>query len=179
MTDEPEHVCRPGATVYYCPASGETESDCHGGFDQCCDRPDLHRPVSTVLRDGLAAALISRIKQAVIPDSTRLGVGGATTSLFAANEFDLADSALGVLTEYLDIGDAEAWCKICRRVWDGKRHRCESDAEQRLGTIREKAVEWAALAPPDDWGDTTQDTVMADVGRFLLQIIDQPRKADV
>lgn len=43
---EPEHVCKPGATTYFCPASGETESDCHGGFDQCCDRPDLHRPIA-------------------------------------------------------------------------------------------------------------------------------------
>ncbi|MFH8581699.1 hypothetical protein [Streptomyces zaomyceticus] len=40
---EPEHVCRPGTSVYYCPASGSTESDCHGGFDVCCSRPDLHR----------------------------------------------------------------------------------------------------------------------------------------
>jgi hypothetical protein len=42
--DETEHVCAPGATTYFCPTSGETESDCHGGFVQCCDRPELHRP---------------------------------------------------------------------------------------------------------------------------------------
>ena len=42
---EPEHVCRPGASVYYCPTGGSTESDCHGGFDVCCDQPDLHQPV--------------------------------------------------------------------------------------------------------------------------------------
>jgi hypothetical protein len=36
------HVCKPDATTYYCPTSGEMESDCHGGFDVCCDRPDLH-----------------------------------------------------------------------------------------------------------------------------------------
>ncbi|MFJ7990268.1 hypothetical protein [Streptomyces sp. NPDC096351] len=40
---EPEHVCRPDATVYYCPTAGEVESDCHGGFDTCCSRPELHR----------------------------------------------------------------------------------------------------------------------------------------
>ncbi|MFB7359608.1 hypothetical protein [Streptomyces gardneri] len=40
---EPEHVCRPGASVYYCPTIGELESDCHGGFDTCCSHPDLHR----------------------------------------------------------------------------------------------------------------------------------------
>ncbi|WP_329215144.1 hypothetical protein OG352_06135 [Streptomyces sp. NBC_01485] len=38
------HVCKPGASTYYCPTSGQTESDCHGGFDVCCDRPELHAP---------------------------------------------------------------------------------------------------------------------------------------
>lgn len=36
-----EHVCKPGAKVYWC--QGEWESDCHGGFDVCCGRYDLHR----------------------------------------------------------------------------------------------------------------------------------------
>jgi len=39
-----------------------------------------------------------------------------------------ADAVLAVLLEYLDIGDAEAWCKTCRRVWEGKHHRCEPAA---------------------------------------------------
>lgn len=43
---EQEHVCKPDATTYFCPASDQTESDCHGGFGQCCDRPDLHRPTA-------------------------------------------------------------------------------------------------------------------------------------
>ncbi|MEU3903280.1 hypothetical protein AB0F20_05625 [Streptomyces goshikiensis] len=49
MTSEtkPGHVCKPCASLYYCPASGRTESDCHGGFDVCCDRPDLHRLATT------------------------------------------------------------------------------------------------------------------------------------
>ncbi|MFG2412316.1 hypothetical protein [Streptomyces goshikiensis] len=48
MTSEtkPGHVCKPGVSLYYCPASDRTESDCHGGFDVCCDRPDLHLPVT-------------------------------------------------------------------------------------------------------------------------------------
>jgi hypothetical protein len=30
---------------YFCPASGATECcGTHGGWDTCCDRPDLHRP---------------------------------------------------------------------------------------------------------------------------------------
>ncbi|MFI8301537.1 hypothetical protein ACIGCZ_37145 [Streptomyces nigra] len=45
--------------------------------------------------------------------------------------------AMKALTAHLDIGDAEAWCKTCRRVWDSKHHRCESDAEQRLAKVRD------------------------------------------
>ncbi|MFE7972980.1 hypothetical protein [Streptomyces shenzhenensis] len=135
MTDKTEHQCKPGATIYYCPTSGEIESDCHGGFDQCCDRPDLHRPVSTVLRDQLAAALIARIKESVLP-ATAFAVG-QVGSVFAATEFDLADTAIGALTAYLEFGPEDAWCKTCRRVWDGKYHRCESEAEQRLTRVRD------------------------------------------
>jgi hypothetical protein len=50
-----QHVCKPGASLYYCPTAGETESDCHGGFDVCCDRPDLHQPVRLCDRCGHAA----------------------------------------------------------------------------------------------------------------------------
>jgi hypothetical protein len=31
---------------YFCPTSGEWESPCHGGFDTCCERPDLHQTIS-------------------------------------------------------------------------------------------------------------------------------------
>lgn len=86
------------------------------------------------LRDHLAAALIARIKRATVSEAQPFG---PLTSLLAANEFDLADTAIAALLEYLDIGDAEAWCKVCRRVWDGKQHRCESDAEQHLAQAEE------------------------------------------
>ncbi|MFE4857320.1 hypothetical protein [Streptomyces sp. NPDC056670] len=36
------HACNLGASTYYCPTSGGIESDCHGGFDTCCDQPQLH-----------------------------------------------------------------------------------------------------------------------------------------
>src|SRR5690349_18192734 len=39
---EEEHVCTPGATLYYCPTAGEVESSCHGGFDVCCSAPEKH-----------------------------------------------------------------------------------------------------------------------------------------
>lgn len=44
-------------------------------------------------------------------------------------------------------------------------------AEMKLGQIRAKATEWSALAPPDDWGNTPQDTALADVGRLLLRLL--------
>ena len=40
---------------YFCPASGDVESAAVGGFDTCCDRPDLHRVV-TVVQEGVATA---------------------------------------------------------------------------------------------------------------------------
>jgi hypothetical protein len=49
--EQDEHVCKPGASTYFCPTSGEIESDCHGGFDQCCDRPDLHQPARAAWQD--------------------------------------------------------------------------------------------------------------------------------
>ncbi|MFF9118327.1 hypothetical protein ACF09Y_22455 [Streptomyces massasporeus] len=54
MADEaqPAHVCKPGASTYHCPTSGQTESDCHGGFDTCCDRPDLHQAAAGAQQDG-------------------------------------------------------------------------------------------------------------------------------
>jgi hypothetical protein len=51
------------------------------------------------------------------------------------------DAILAALTEHLDIGEAEAWCKICRRVWDGPRHRCESSVERQAAVLREALAE--------------------------------------
>jgi len=51
------------------------------------------------LRDRIAHALITRIKQSVIPEPWRPGQIG---SIFAATEFDLADAVLAVLPEPAD-----------------------------------------------------------------------------
>lgn len=55
----------------------------------------------TALRDRIAAALIARIKQAVVP-RLEPWPSGAVGSLFAATEFDLADAVLAVLPEPAD-----------------------------------------------------------------------------
>ncbi|MEW2302035.1 hypothetical protein AB0958_19015 [Streptomyces sp. NPDC006655] len=49
-----------------------------------------------------------------------------------------ANAVLTALEEFLDLGDAEAWCKSCRRVWEGRNHRCESTAEQQLDALRDE-----------------------------------------
>ncbi|MFI5814915.1 hypothetical protein ACIA7S_28650 [Streptomyces sp. NPDC051643] len=49
-----------------------------------------------------------------------------------------ASEALAAITSYLTIADADAWCKACRRIWEGPRHRCESDAEQRYAALQQE-----------------------------------------
>jgi hypothetical protein len=108
-----------------------------GGYVTCsrldCPNPtladdQLHRGrPDTNLREHLATAL-----DTAFSDNYQPGHGFPTD--------EVTDAALTALTEQLDIGEAEAWCKICRRVWDGKAHQCEGDAEQRLARLRDSAA---------------------------------------
>jgi uncharacterized protein (DUF1778 family) len=47
-------------------------------------------------------------------------------------------------------------------------------AETANNRVRVRAEQWAALAPADDWGDSTADTLTADHGRAILADLDQP-----
>jgi hypothetical protein len=77
----------------------------------------------------------------------------------------LSEAALATFTAHLDIGEAEAWCKTCRRVWDGPGHRCEGDAEQRLSAVRDLR---------NDLREITGARWIADA---LDNILDQPLEA--
>lgn len=44
-------------------------------------------------------------------------------------------------------------------------------AEAAVAAVAVKATEWQKLAPADDWGNTPQDTVLADTGRYLLALM--------
>jgi hypothetical protein len=70
------------------------------------------------LREGIAAAVRGCVEEGNI----RYG--------------HVADTVLAVIAEHLDIGEEQAWCKTCRRAWDGARHRCESDGEQQAVQLR-------------------------------------------
>jgi hypothetical protein len=60
----------------------------------------------TALRDRIAAALLARIKWATVSKDRP---ANALTSLFAANEFDLADAVLSVLPASVDRADVLLW----------------------------------------------------------------------
>lgn len=36
----------PDCALYYCPTVGDVECPVHGGFDVCCNRLDLHQPIT-------------------------------------------------------------------------------------------------------------------------------------
>jgi len=77
MTD-PEHVCRPSASVYYCPTAEELESACHGGFDVCCGQPDLHEPLVAASDESLD------IRRRYLVPAGQLRVGGEPDAVHLA-----------------------------------------------------------------------------------------------
>jgi hypothetical protein len=67
----------------------------------------------------------------------------------------------------------EAEARLDGQAWDDLAARAKrSDAI--LARVREFAAEMAALAPPDEWGLTPAHTTKADMGRFILAILDGP-----
>ena len=72
--------------------------------------------------------------------------------LLTPEEFRIVDeftaAALTAVRQHLDIGEEHAWCKTCRRVWDGPQHRCESDAEQTVARVTALHEQWVKAGPP-------------------------------
>jgi hypothetical protein len=79
----------------------------------------------------------------------------------SADEYDCcAEAVQDALEQHLHIGEEEAWCKTCRRVWEGKHHQCESDAEQQAAKLRDRLAHWKtelqqalSMDPTRDWDD--------------------------
>lgn len=42
-----------------------------------------------------------------------------------AHHLGEADAVLQALEDHLNIGETEAWCKVCLRVWEGRTHTCD------------------------------------------------------
>lgn len=117
--DGEQHVCKPGANLYYCPTSGRTESDCHGGFDVCCDRPDLHIPSAE------AAPTIAALQAAARKKGVRLALTiddkPETGDTLAAAELEASQRR--AVTFQIRIDSARAWA------------RQNLDAEQQAGLL--------------------------------------------
>lgn len=67
-------------------------------------------------------------------------------------------------------------CPLCGDYVTGPCPTCAASAIGAVARVRDKAAEWATLAPPDDWADTPGDTALADAGRYLLALIDHPER---
>jgi hypothetical protein len=57
---------------YFCPTSGQMESHTQGGFDVCCDRPQLHQPVPLLTPADLFATPPRSWVLPTIPAGVRL-----------------------------------------------------------------------------------------------------------
>jgi hypothetical protein len=92
------------------------------------DNPEQRDVVRAARLDSLSV-LLTRIAngRTLTPEEARLLVEhvGAEVS-----ESTTARAAAADLTQRLDIGDAQAWCKTCRRAWNSATHQCETDAEK-------------------------------------------------
>ncbi|MEU2426956.1 hypothetical protein ABZ619_39090 [Streptomyces sp. NPDC007851] len=78
--------------------------------------------------------LIRRLARAIHRHDYQQGLSGNDTpSNIHRGE---AAAVITALEEFLAIGAVTAWCKTCRRVWEGSSHSCDGDTEQQLYALR-------------------------------------------
>ena len=88
----------------------------------------------------------------------------------------LLERAEAAETRLAELENAITWntsCTSCAATLDSayaETARRET-AEGKLAGLRQQAAAWAALAPPDDWGESTADTIKSDCGRAILAIL--------
>jgi hypothetical protein len=113
------------------------------------DQPKEHDVVRAARLDSLSV-LLTRIAngRTLTPEEARLLVKHVGVEVSESTTARAVGAELAALTQRLDIGDAQAWCKYCRRAWDSPAHRCESDAEQRVQRIAELRDRWLMAGPP-------------------------------
>ncbi|MFF7880998.1 hypothetical protein ACH40F_08030 [Streptomyces sp. NPDC020794] len=114
-----------GGTILFTQASTPEERERFAANSAAHQQP---KPAPAGLRDQLAAAIWER-------QNPGRRYTDCEHPWQADAEAD-ADAVLAALTLRLDFGEEQAWCKICRRVWEGRSHQCESDAEQTVTRVR-------------------------------------------
>jgi hypothetical protein len=63
----------------------------------------------------------------------------------------MATVTLTVLQERLELGEEHAWCKTCRRMWEGPEHCCDSDAEATIHLLRNVITEMETDPAARQW----------------------------
>lgn len=109
------------------------------------------------LREQIATALRARLAKVHAPCAHLEPED--IVDYIGCTEYDLADAAIGALEQHLDTGEEQAWCKTCRRVWEGRSHRCESDAEQALTRVRDLCAMTIAYSVRVHAVDQARDTL--------------------
>lgn len=104
--------------------------------------PVLSGHVRAGLLDALTEALMRWNERGLNPEHAAM----RRLETVRENAHGRAEAALDALLEHLNLGDAEAWCKACRRVWEGPHHACGSDAERRLAHARQVHEKLCPLA---------------------------------
>ena len=77
----------------------------------------------------------------------------------------VAEAVVAAVEARLEFGPEDAWCKTCRRVWEGRGHRCESSAEREVAAAREFAVEMRQYCSPHGVAADYADRLEASMDR--------------
>lgn len=147
MTDQPASTAQAAAHPRVkgcCPACGWLTLYLGSGGHVTCSRLDCPNPCAAddqlhrgqpdgSLPDRLRTLVESEVYEYRERTMFWPETGGITEEIARL----ATRGALEAIDAHLEFGSEDAWCKTCRRVWNGKGHQCETDAEQRLTKIRD------------------------------------------
>lgn len=143
LTSDPfsyEERQRTGRNAGLCthPEGYDGECPCPPSCD-CCQVTARTTP-DNPLRDQLAEAIESEIYEY----RERTMFWGETVGVTQEIARLATRGAMEAIERHLDTGEEQAWCKTCRRVWDGRGHRCEDGADATAQRLLDQRQELAA-----------------------------------
>ncbi|MEV4939594.1 hypothetical protein [Streptomyces zaomyceticus] len=141
---EDEHVCKPGATEYFCPATGEMESDCHGGFDVCCGQPERHvtgDELAVIAMEGEIARLRADVERLTLDlRVSEARVGGAALHVDRVNaRISMLENVVTAMDGLL--GERDRF----KAAWQSARRRASTTREKLEHTRAVRAAWWSLV----------------------------------
>jgi hypothetical protein len=124
--------------------------------------------------------LLERAQQAAAGSHEGIRLWMLDCGELVAKHRDRAVAAEAKVLEYESALTSHTDCTRCAGFLDrarGAEERAER-AEGKLAGARGSAEAWAALAPPDEWGESMADTIKSDCGRAILAIIGSEEKGN-